>query len=58
MSSTSEEVRPKWIQRPASPAEDASTSTNAAMSWSVVRSRSFTAATVNVAARIASSSSR
>ena len=32
VSSTSEEVSPKWIQRPASPAEAASTSTNAAMS--------------------------
>ena len=56
VSSTSEEVSPKWIQRPASPAEAASTSTNAATSWSVTRSRSSTASTVNVAARIASSS--
>ena len=56
MSSTSEEVSPKWIQRPDSPAEAASTSTNAAMSWSVTCSRSFTASTVNVAPRIASSS--
>ena len=45
VSSTSEEVRPKWIQRPASPAEAASTSTNAATSWSVTRSRSLTAST-------------
>ena len=57
VSRTSEEVRPKWIQRPAGPAEAASTSTNAAMSWSVTFSRSLTASTVNVAARIASSSS-
>ncbi len=56
VSSTSEEVNPKWIQRPASPALADSTSTNAATSWSVVRSRSLTASTVNVAARIASSS--
>jgi hypothetical protein len=34
-----------------------STSTNAATSWSVTRSRSLTASTVNVAARIASRSS-
>ena len=57
VSSTSELVRPKWIQRPAGPADSASTSTNAAMSWSVVFSRSLTASTVNVAARIASRSS-
>ena len=44
VSSTSEEVSPKWIQRPAWPAERASTSTNAAMSWSVTFSRSWTAA--------------
>ena len=56
VSSTSEEVNPKWIQRPASPAEEASTSTNAAMSWSVSSSRSLTACTVNVALRIASRS--
>ena len=40
VSSTSEEVSPKWIQRPAGPADAASTSTNAATSWSVTRSRS------------------
>ena len=57
VSSTSDEVRPKWIQRPAGPAEAASTSTNAATSWSVTRSRSRTASTVNVAPRMASSSS-
>ena len=57
VSSTSDEVRPKWIQRPAGPAEAASTSTNAATSWSVTRSRSAMASTVNVAPRIASSSS-
>ncbi len=57
VSSTSEDVRPKWIQRPAGPADAPSTSTNAATSWSVTRSRSLTASTVNVAARIASSSS-
>jgi hypothetical protein len=57
VSSTSEEVRPKWIQRPAGPALALSTSTNAATSWSVTRSRSLTASTVNVAARIAPSSS-
>ena len=53
VSSTSEEVRPKWIQRPASPAEAASTSTKAATSWSVIRSRSWTASTVKVASRTA-----
>ena len=56
MSRTSLEVRPWWIQRPAGPAEAASTSTNAAVSWSVTRSRSSIASTVNVAVRIASSS--
>ena len=56
VSSTSLDVRPKWIQRPASPAEALRTSTNAATSWSVIASRSWTAATVNVAARIAASS--
>ena len=56
MSSTSEEVSPKWIQRPAGPADAASTSTNAATSWSVTASRSFTASTVKVALRIASRS--
>jgi hypothetical protein len=57
VSSTSLEVRPKWIQRPAcGPALALSTSTNAATSWSVTRSRSCTASTVNVAARIASRS--
>ena len=35
VSSTSEEVRPKWIQRPASPGGGASTSTKAATSCSV-----------------------
>ena len=56
MSSTSLAVRPWWIQRPAGPADAASTSTNAAVSWSVTSSRSAIACTVNVAARIASSS--
>ena len=56
MSSTSLEVSPWWIQRPAGPAEADSTSTNAAVSWSVTFSRSAIACTVNVAARIASSS--
>ena len=56
MSSTSDEVSPKWIQRPASPAEAASTSTKAATSWSVIFSRSCAASTVKVAARIASRS--
>jgi hypothetical protein len=53
VSSTSEEVRPKWIQRPEGPALRLRTSTKAATSWSVTRSRSLTACTVNVAARIA-----
>ena len=57
MSSTSDEVRPKWIQRPAGPADALSTSTKAATSWSVTASRSFTASTVKVAPRIASRSS-
>ena len=35
MSSTSEDVRPWWTQRPASPTDSATTSTNAATSWSV-----------------------
>ena len=56
MSSTSLEVSPWWIQRPAGPAEADSTSTNAAVSWSVTFSRSLIASTVNVADRIASSS--
>ena len=38
---------------PPRPADAPSTSTNAATSWSVTRSRSFTASTVNVAVRIA-----
>ena len=58
VSSTSDEVSPKWIQRPAGPADAPSTSTNAATSWSVTASRSFTASTVNVAPRIASRSPR
>ena len=41
---------------PGSPADAESTSTNAAVSWSVTRSRSMTASTVKVAARIASRS--
>ena len=58
VSSTSElEVSPKWIQRPAAPADSPSTSTKAATSWSVTFSRSRTASTVNFAARIASMSS-
>jgi hypothetical protein len=57
VSRTSLDVRPKWIQRPGGPALALSTSTNAATSWSVTRSRSLTSATVNVAARIASRSS-
>ncbi len=57
MSSTSLDVSPKWIQRPASPADALRTSTNAATSWSVTASRSCTARTVNVAARIRPSSS-
>ena len=56
MSSTSLEVRPKCSQRPAGPALAPSTSTKAATSWSVTASRSWTAATVNVAARMASRS--
>ena len=56
MSRTSELVSPKWIHRPGGPADSASTSTNAAMSWSVTRSRSLTASTVNVAERMASRS--
>ena len=38
---------PKWIQRPGSPIDVATTSTKAATSWRVTRSRSFTASTVN-----------
>ena len=57
VSRTSLEVSPWWIQRPAGPALSASTSTKAATSWSVTRSRSATASTVKVAARIASRSS-
>ena len=56
MSSTSDDVSPKWIQRPAGPADEASTSTKAATSWSVTASRSFTASTVKVAFWIASRS--
>ena len=56
VSSTSDEVRPKWIQRPAGPADPLRTSTKAATSWSVTASRSFTASTVKVAPRIASRS--
>ena len=56
MSRTSEDVSPKWIQRPPGPALSCSTSTKAATSWSVTRSRSCTASTVNVAWRIASRS--
>jgi hypothetical protein len=57
VSRTSDDVSPKWIQRPAGPALALSTSTNAATSWSVTRSRSRTASTLNVAARIAARSS-
>jgi hypothetical protein len=56
VSRTSDDVRPKWIQRPASPADSDRTSTKAATSWSVIFSRSWAASTVKVAARIASSS--
>ena len=49
VSRTSEDVRPKWIQRPSSPIDSATTSTNAATSWLVTRSRSLTASTVNAA---------
>ena len=56
VSSTSEEVSPKWIQRPPGPALAWRTSTKAATSWSVTRSRSLTASTVKVAPRIASRS--
>ena len=37
VSSTSEDVRPKWIQRPSGPIDSATTSTNAATSWRVTR---------------------
>ena len=47
VSSTSEDVMPKWIHRPCSPIDAATTSTNAAMSWRVTSSRSRTASTVN-----------
>ena len=49
MSSTSEDVSPWWTQRPSSPIEAATTSTNAATSWSVICSRSLTASTVKLA---------
>jgi hypothetical protein len=51
-----DDVSPKWIHRPGGPTLALSTSTNAATSWSVTRSRSFTASTVNVAPRMASRS--
>ena len=38
VSSTSEDVRPKWIHSPPSPTDAASRSTNAATSWFVTRS--------------------
>ena len=58
MSSTSDEVRPWWTQRPASPTEPATTSTNAATSWSVTFSRSLTSSTVKEArSRIVAASS-
>ena len=49
VSRTSEEVSPKWTQRPSGPIDAATTSTNAAMSWCVMRSRSSTSSTVNAA---------
>ena len=46
VSTTSDDVSPKWIHEPAGgPMRSCTTSTNAATSWSVVRSRSATAAT-------------
>ena len=57
MSTTSELVSPKWIHRPAGPADSARASTKAAGSWSVTASRARMASSVNVAPRIASSSS-
>ena len=42
VSRTSDEVRPKWNQRPSSPRVDATASTNAATSWFVSRSSSAT----------------
>jgi hypothetical protein len=58
VSSTSDEVSPWCTQRPASPTDPATTSTNAATSWSVTFSRSFTASTVNEArSRISAASS-
>ena len=42
VSSTSEDVSPKWIQRPSGPTCSASASTNAATSWFVTRSSSAT----------------
>ena len=47
VSSTSLDVIPKWIQRPSSPIDAATTSTNAATSCRVTASRSRTASTVN-----------
>ena len=56
MSSTSEEVSPKWIHvRPRRPSRPARRRTRPRRGRSL-RSRSFTASTVNVAARIACSS--
>jgi hypothetical protein len=47
VSSTSDDVSPWWIHRPSSPTDAATTSTNAATSWRVTRSRSRTASTSN-----------
>ena len=44
VSSTSDDVRPKWNQRPSSPRDPATASTNAATSWFVSRSSSATRA--------------
>ena len=46
VSRTSDEVRPKWNQRPSSPSVSATASTNAATSWFVSRSSSATRAGV------------
>src|SRR3954470_6314690 len=47
VSSTSEEVRPKWIHLPAGPTFSATAWTNAATSCFVISSSSFTRSTVN-----------
>ena len=51
VSTTSDDVRPKWTQRPSGPSCSVTASTKAAVSWSVTRSISATRSGVGTCAR-------